>query len=144
MDNGNKPDDSTGPIISNPIKTPKGGETETIPSHAAHFIPVLGGRHFVTSLPPGFSLRQFGDDITHIFDTPNQEGKSAAKLVLNYEAFCTPSKSSILTTIDGGNLFECQELLYELRASNGDRISVINDTLNKDVLHSIIKSIKSH
>ncbi len=143
VDNGNKPGGSTGPMI--PIPTPKdpGGEVDIKSPNFAKIFPVLGGRHEITSLPAGFSLLQISNEMTHIFDTPNTEGMAAAKLYLDRETVCQGDGPVILETIDGGDLFNCREMLYELKASNGDRIIVSNGSLNKDVLYSILRSIRS-
>ena len=143
VDNGNKPGGSTGPMI--PLPTPKdpGGEVDGKSPNFAKNLPFLGGRHTITSLPSGFSLRQVSNDMTHILDTQNEEAKVAAKLYFNQEIVCQGDGQVILKTIDGGLLFHCDEVLYELNASNGDRILVSNGSLNKDVLYSILRSIKS-
>ena len=81
--------------------------------------------------------------MTHILDTQNEEATAAAKLYFNREIVCQGDGQVILKTIDGGQLFYCDEVLYELNASNGDRIIVSNGSLNKDVLYSILRSIRS-
>lgn len=68
---------------------------------------------------------------------------ASAKLALDGQTLCQTEKPLILTTIDGGQLFNCSETLYELKASNEDRIIVSKGTLSIDVLHSILLSIKS-
>jgi hypothetical protein len=143
VDNGNKPGGSTGPIIPLPTQKDPGGEVDGKSPNFAKIFPVLGGRHTITSLPSGFSLRQVSNDMTHILDTQNEEAKAAAKLYFNQEIVCQGDGQVILKTIDGGLLFHCDEVLYELNASNGDRILVSNGSLNKDVLYSILRSIKS-
>ena len=144
VDNGNKPGGSNGPIIGNPdpYQDP-GGKVNGIPPN--NFLPlsVLGGRHAITSLPTGFSLRQVDNNVTHILDTPDIEAVAAAKLTLDRETVCQQSGEVILDTADGGKLLSCGEMLYELNASNGDRIIVTNATLKTDVLFSILKSMTS-
>ena len=143
VDNGNKPGGSTGPMLPLPTQKDPGGEVgEKLPNFAK-IRTVLGGRHTITSLPAGFSLLQISNEMTHIFDTPNTEGMAAAKLYFNREIVCQGDGQVILKTIDGGQLFYCDEVLYELNASNGDRIIVSNGSLNKDVLYSILRSIRS-
>lgn len=142
VDNGNKPGGSTGPMIPLPTQNP-GGEVDDKSPNFAKIFPVFGGRHEITSLPAGFSLLQISNEMTHIFDTPNTEGMAAAKLYFDRETVCQGEGQVILKTIDGGNLFNCREMLYELKASNEDRIIVSNVSLNKDVLYSILRSIKS-
>lgn len=143
VDNGNKPGGEHGPIIPLPNKSDPGGEVSDTTSNVVNVYSVLGGRHSITNLPTGFSLRQVDNNMTHILDTQNKESVAAAKLSLDYETVCQGEGSVILKTIDGGNLFNCREMLYELKASNGDRIIVSNGTLNIDVLYSILRSIKS-
>jgi len=144
VDNGNKAGGSTGPIIGNPIPSQDpGGEVDG--GRSNNFLPlsVLGGRHAITSLPTGFSLRLVDNKVTHILDTPNIEAMAAAKLILDRETVCQSDGEMILKTVDGGQLFNCDKMQYELNASNGDRIIVNNSTLNIDVLFSILKSMTS-
>lgn len=130
-------------MIPLPTQKDPGGEVDSKSPNFAKIFPVLGGRHTITSLPAGFSLLQISNEMTHIFDTPNTEGMAAAKLYLDRETVCQGDGPVILETIDGGLLFNCRERLYELKASNGDRIIVSNESLNKDVLYSILRSIRS-
>jgi hypothetical protein len=143
VDNGNKPGGSTGPIIPLPTQKYPGGEVDGKSPNFAKIFPVLGGRHTITSLPAGFSLRQVSNDMADILDTQNEEAKAAAKLYFNQEIVCQGDGQVILETIDGGLLLNCREMLYELKASNEDRIIVSNGSLNKDVLYSILRSIRS-
>lgn len=143
VDNGNKPGGSTGPMLPLPTQKDPGGEVDGKSPNFAKISPVLGGRHTITNLPAGFSLLQISNEMTHIFDTPNTEGMAAAKLYLNRETVCQIDGPVILKTIDGGDLFNCREMLYELKTSNGDRILVSNGTLSEDVLYSILRSIRS-
>jgi len=143
VDNGNKPDDSTGPAIPLPPQKDSGGKVNENVRTIAQPIYILGGRHEITSLPSGFSLRHVSNDMTHILDTSNNEAMAAAKLALDGQTRCETEKRLILTTIDGGQLSNCSESYYELKASNGDRIIVTKGTLDIDVLHSILRSIKS-
>ena len=142
VDNGNKPGGSTGPIIGNPEQhQDPGGKVDG--SRPNNFLPlsVLGGRHAITSLPTGFSLRQVDNKVTHILDTPNIEAMAGAKLILDRETVCQSDGEMILKTVDGGQLFNCDKMQYELNASNGDRIIVTNGTLRTDVLFSILRSM---
>ncbi len=81
--------------------------------------------------------------MTQILDTPNIEAMAAAKLILDRETVCKSDGQMILKTVDGGQLFNCNKMQYELNASNGDRIIVNNGTLNTDVLFSILQSMTS-
>jgi hypothetical protein len=144
VDNGNKPGGSTGPVSGIPIPSQDpGGEVDGGRANNIISLSVLGGRHAITSLPTGFSLRQVDKDLTHILDTPNVEALAAAKLRLDRETVCQSDGEMILKTVDGGQLFNCDKMQYELNASNGDRIIVNNATLNIDVLFSILKSMTS-
>lgn len=71
VDNGNKPGGSTGPVSGIPIPSQDpGGEVDGGRANNIISLSVLGGRHAITSLPTGFSLRQVDKDLTHILDTP--------------------------------------------------------------------------
>lgn len=146
VDNGNKPGDNR----SDPSHTPsssRGPRDEIGPPGNVldnTRLSVLGDRHVITYLPTGFTTRQSGNDKTDILDTPNMDAPAAATLTLDADfTACNAEPSLILTTLDGGQLYPCLEMTYELKAKNGDRIIVRNYTLEKEVLYSILKSLSS-
>ena len=144
VDNGNKPGEENGPTIPLPPQKDPGGKVNENTRTITQPIYILGGRHEITSLPSGFSILEVRKDMAHILDTQNLEAPAAAKLALDGQTPCQTERLLILRTIDGGQLFNCSETLYELKASNEDRIIVTKVTLSIDVLYPILQSIKSH
>lgn len=146
VDNGNKPGDDRPDPNNTPASSRDPRDEIGPPSNVLDNtrLSVLGGRHLLTYLPTGFTTRQFGNDKTDILDTPDMDAPAAATLTLDAKfTACNAEPSLILTTLDGGQLYPCLEMTYELKAKNGDRIIVRNDSLEKSVLYSILKSLSS-